>query len=305
MKETSGTSGQTSLLDSASATSSAALEGGATRSGSPTGPTTTPDASARAAPSGPDRAHASLSARQVAEKGLLTSGTYGPRGSGSSSSAALTWSLASRLQAAMVSPGSILFQVTWKERATPSGRLFFQLAARAWPIHRWLNMRWKTLKDKTGSAYWPVMDEVPERWRPQYLGLVALSRALLTSGHGFGSWPTPSQRDYKSDAGTEAFHQARDQQSRGKPLSEQATRLAGWTTPTGTERSGQGKRNKSLMQDARLAAPGPEPTGFKPASRTGASFSGQLSPVLPCWLMGYPIDWILTAPKKKSRKKPE
>ena len=46
---------------------------------------------------GPDPAHASLSARQAKEQGLMMSGTSGPLSSGSSSSAALQRSLESRL----------------------------------------------------------------------------------------------------------------------------------------------------------------------------------------------------------------
>ena len=46
--------------------------------------------------------------------------TYGQRGFGSSASAALQWSLESRLRQRLGSRGSILFQLTWKRRVTPS-----------------------------------------------------------------------------------------------------------------------------------------------------------------------------------------
>ncbi len=88
-------------------------EFGATPSGEPDGPTTDPY--------GPDPARASLSARQAAEKGLLTSGTYGPVGSGSLSSHALTQFLASRLQQKLGTDGSILCSLIWKVVITPSG----------------------------------------------------------------------------------------------------------------------------------------------------------------------------------------
>lgn len=80
-------------------------------------------------PSGPAVAHASLSPRQASERGLLTSGTFGPPGIGSSHSVSLTASLASRLQARMASLGSILFRLTWKTRVTPSGRRICQQRA--------------------------------------------------------------------------------------------------------------------------------------------------------------------------------
>ena len=74
--------------------------------------------------SGPAPAHVSLSAARAKARGLLTSGTYGQPGSGSSSSIALTSSLASRLKARLDGRGSTLFSLTWKEQATPAGRSF-------------------------------------------------------------------------------------------------------------------------------------------------------------------------------------
>lgn len=81
---------------------------------------------------GPEAARASLSARQAEQAGLLTSGTYGHTGSGSSSSAALQSLLASRLQARTASAGSILYRLTWKERVTPLGRPICALRGSAW-----------------------------------------------------------------------------------------------------------------------------------------------------------------------------
>src|SRR5208283_610609 len=66
------------------------------------------------APSGPDPARASLSARQAKEAGLLTSGTYGLPSSISSSSVRLQSSLESRLHQRMALLGSTLFNLTWK-----------------------------------------------------------------------------------------------------------------------------------------------------------------------------------------------
>jgi len=106
-----------------SAISSPGSESGPTPFASPDGPTT--------ARSGPDRAHASLSARQAKERGLLTSGTCGPHGSGSLTSAGLTSCLASRFRARTASAGSTLYRLTWKERVTPSGRSIPALRASA------------------------------------------------------------------------------------------------------------------------------------------------------------------------------
>lgn len=72
--------------------------------------------------SGPVPAHASLSARQAKEMGLLTSGTYGRTSTGLFKTADLQSSLASRLRAETDLAGSTLYKLTWKDRATPAGR---------------------------------------------------------------------------------------------------------------------------------------------------------------------------------------
>src|SRR4030066_1576690 len=114
-------SDQLNWLDIPSATFSPALEAGATPCASPDGQTTVP--------SGPVPAHANLSAQQAKARGLMTSGTYGRTGSGSSCSADLASSLASRLKARLSTAGSTLFKMTWKESVTPSGRTVYRLAA--------------------------------------------------------------------------------------------------------------------------------------------------------------------------------
>jgi hypothetical protein len=80
---------------------------------------------------GQEAARASLSAAQVAEAGLMMSGTSGRTGITSSASASLQSSLESKLRAKTASVGSTLYQLTWKPRATPSGRLICALRASA------------------------------------------------------------------------------------------------------------------------------------------------------------------------------
>lgn len=79
--------------------------------------------------SGQAPAHASLSARQAKEKGLLTSGTYGPPCIGWSGSADLSLSLANNLQVLTLTTGSTLYKLTWKVWDMPSGRVRFRLRA--------------------------------------------------------------------------------------------------------------------------------------------------------------------------------
>ena len=63
----------------------------------------------------------------------MTSGTYGPPSKGSSHSAALSLSLGNRLRERLGALGSILYRLTWREKATPAGRLFSRLVASVRP----------------------------------------------------------------------------------------------------------------------------------------------------------------------------
>src|SRR5574341_344086 len=82
-------------------------------------------------PSGPDPVPASRSAWPGSGEGSPTTGTSGLSGSGSSASADLQSSLESRLRVLLASCGSTLFRLTWRERATPSGRPICALRASA------------------------------------------------------------------------------------------------------------------------------------------------------------------------------
>lgn len=79
-------------------------------------------------PPGPEAAPASRLAKPVNVKAPPTIGTYGPHGSGSFASAALQSSLASKLQTRLGMDGSTPWPMTWKAKATPSGRPYCQLA---------------------------------------------------------------------------------------------------------------------------------------------------------------------------------
>ena len=130
------------------------------------------------APSGQDHAPASLSARQAAEMGLLTSGICGQPGIGSSASAALQSSLENRLRARMGSSGSILFRLTWKYRATPLGRLICALRASKRPI-----------SDNVWAS-WPTPIEGDSR------GYAGDGKYELTNaGRKVAGWPTTTQTD--------------------------------------------------------------------------------------------------------------
>lgn len=202
------------------------------------------------APSGPAPAHANLSARQAAEAGLLTSGTYGPHSSISSASGNLQRSLESRLRARTASAGSILFKLTWKERVTPSGRPICALRAKAW-----------TEKDsqKTNGFSGPFsivrIPSSPTNFAIMPSGLADRYRsALPTSVNGCGSWPTPM-------AGTPA--QNGNNEAGNNDSSPKTVWLASWPTPQAND--GTGANSPERQERRRTEAPkrqGGGPPGF-------------------------------------------
>jgi len=286
-------SDQMNLMDSINAISSPGSADGPARSGLPDGLTT--------APSGPDHAHASLSARQADKLDLTTSGTYGPPGTGSSSSAALRSSLASRLRTALRGCGSTLFNLTWKESVTPSGQSICRLAVSARRTNGNALGSWPSpvVNDSTGSQY-------------------AYSRGdhskpvlKLPGTAQLAAWPTPTA---KINAGGEYSD---PQKAKARAMGPHANdlrdfaQLAAWTIPQAhdTRARGQGQKPKhgtkhgcaDLNADVALAA-NPSPARFTASGEilTGScarmESGGRLNPAHSRWLMGYPAEWDACAP---------
>lgn len=123
----------------------------------------------------------------------MTSGTCGPRSTISSRSAALTSFLANRLRQRTASAGSTLYTLTWKERATPSGRSIPALRASA-----------RRISDSVcGGLGWPEKGWTTPQAHDTS-GRSETQKALHGTKHGCAclvlearqaGWPTPQSSD--------------------------------------------------------------------------------------------------------------
>ena len=213
--------------------------------------------------SGPVAAPANLSARQAKAAGLLTSGTYGPLGSTLSSSADLSFCLASRLHKVAQRHGSTLYNLTWKQATTPLGRQYFQLVASGRRTDDNVRTGWPTpLASVRRSVAIEKMDASGYTWDGKK------HTASLEHAVKFASWATPRRTDFMGG------------NNRTGRRTEAVRRKTGWNNL-------ELARTMKTAVPVRLTAFGKRLTG----SDAKMNGTGQLNPEHSRWLMGLPRVW--------------
>jgi hypothetical protein len=188
MNETSEPFHQMTLWDTGKATSSLASADGPTLSASPDGLTTDQY--------GPEVAPASPTATPESEKATPTTATSGLGSFGSSASVDLTRSLANKCRELLGTDGSMEFSETWKEKATPAGRRYWEHTASA-----------RRTSDK-GCSGWPTCRTADGDKGIRSAAAPAAELARKGTGADLPTviatvsapWATPASRDYKDAA---------------------------------------------------------------------------------------------------------
>jgi hypothetical protein len=248
---------------------------------------------------GQDHAPANPSPQPEKAKHQAMNATSGPNGSDLSEQFDRQSSLANRLKRQLDGVGSTLFNLTWKKKATPLGRPYYQLAASG-----------RRISDSDCGS-WPTPNAGPQNdgdttWQQRRKEL----KAKHGNGNVFGmvlgqaaqlaSWPTPTLHDAER-GGQEK--RAMGETRHGSNLQDFAL-TAGWGTPTSRDhkheteprfREGQGQPlNREVLMSGPISSGSPAQTESK----------GQLNPAFSLWLMGYPAEWLSCAPQatRSSRK---
>jgi hypothetical protein len=186
----------------------------------------------------------------------MTSGTFGRHGFISSSSAALSRSLVSRLRATTDSLGSTLFDLTWKVRRTPSGAPIYALRASGLRTFDSAFSSWPTARETDGEKNVRTLDgslrEIARKGTPQDLNQAAV----------LASWPTPmagtpAQKGYNEAGNTDNSRRTVWLASWPTPMVPNGGRTSPTMSSTGMR---HGKKHQAGLEHVARFASWPSPT---------------------------------------------
>ena len=210
----------------------------------------------------PDHHHASRLVRQDNNEDMQMTDTSHHTGSGWSRPSGLLSSLASRFQPqSRKTTGSMIYSMGWKQKVTPRGRSYYQLAAsarRTFDSDFGLWAGWVT----ASSRDWKDTPGMATEGKDGRKRLDQLPRQAYLSG-----WPTPQTMDTlpPMDYETRLNHPSRQGRSVSGNLREVVT----------------------IAQATRRKPDGTILTGSSAEMENG----GLLNPAHSRWLMGYPPEW--------------
>jgi len=247
-------------------------------------------------------AHVSPSHVPESKRPGTINATCGPKFYDSSADVTLTRFLANKYQELSAGGGSTLFLIHLIRKATPAGRLYYQLVASG---RRTLG------KESTG---WPT----PRSEDSEQTGAHRSNLDTLNSASKTAQWATPTGRDGRDGRDGRAT-----MQRNARPLNEQ---VVAWATPNAHDGRRPGGDLKStqhgnLNRDAVLFAPWQTPSVMM--SSSGRKQSGKpnlqgeagltqpglpagtekaakcrLNPLFSLWIMGFPVtEWASCAPQ--------
>lgn len=247
---------------------------------------------------GLEAAPANHLAPQGSKKAKQTSATSGLFGSSLSASADLQSYLASRLAAQLPTGGLTMFSMIWKQKATPAGRQYCQLAVLAS----------RTKEIDCGLWGTPnTMDGIGDR------SLEAMERQFQTTRKGRTApanlreqvnpamWPTATAT-MRKDCPTKRAERGK-KYGFGAAWTLPMLTTAMWVTPSARDwKDSQGMRKTG--KDGRNRQDQLPRHGYSAQTEN----QGQLNPEFVCWLMGFPAEHLNCAPtampsSRKSRRR--
>lgn len=178
--------------------------------------------------------------------------TSGHPGSLRSESGDLTRFLANRLATRLASVGSMEYRATWKEKVTPSGRVYWEHSASARPTSENGSTGWRSPDSNQRGGSYSDPEKVIQRMEAGHQ--VNLEDQAVLAG-----WVSPSTRDWKDTPGmaTEGVNPDGSVRNRQDQLPRQAAMVRGWATPRAEDSESTGAhRGKAdtLTSQTRLTA---------------------------------------------------